>query len=117
MSPIGSPRQYKHPTKPGRVTVAGPPGDDLAPGTWKSILKQSGLKGRSIVRDAVVIEKAERNYSAYLPDVPGCVATGRTPDEARETIATARQMHFAGLREDGLPIPEPATQADDVTAS
>ena len=40
----GSHRQFKHPTKPGRVTVAGKPGDDLAPGTLNSILKQSGLK-------------------------------------------------------------------------
>jgi predicted RNA binding protein YcfA (HicA-like mRNA interferase family) len=42
----GSHRQFKHPTKPGRVTVAGKPSDDLSPGTWDSILKQSGLKGR-----------------------------------------------------------------------
>jgi predicted RNA binding protein YcfA (HicA-like mRNA interferase family) len=40
----GSPRQYKHPVRPGRVTVAGKPSDDLAPGTLNSILKQSGLK-------------------------------------------------------------------------
>ncbi len=43
----GSHRQYKHPSKPGRVTIAGKPGDDLAPGTLNSILKQSGLKERS----------------------------------------------------------------------
>lgn len=42
----GSHRQYKHPTKPGRVTIAGHPGDDLAPGTLNSILKQAQLKGR-----------------------------------------------------------------------
>jgi predicted RNA binding protein YcfA (HicA-like mRNA interferase family) len=41
----GSHRQFKHPTKPGRVTVAGSPSDDLAPGTYNSILKQAGLKG------------------------------------------------------------------------
>jgi predicted RNA binding protein YcfA (HicA-like mRNA interferase family) len=40
----GSHRQYKHPNKPGRVTIAGKPSDDLAPGTWNSILKQAGLK-------------------------------------------------------------------------
>ena len=41
----GSHRQFKHPTKPGRVTIAGKPNDDLAPGTYNSILKQAGLKG------------------------------------------------------------------------
>jgi predicted RNA binding protein YcfA (HicA-like mRNA interferase family) len=45
VSTKGSHRQFKHPTKPGRVTVAGPPSDDLAPGTYNSILKQAGLKG------------------------------------------------------------------------
>lgn len=42
----GSHRQFKHPNKPGRVTIAGKPSDDLSPGTWDSILKQSGLKGK-----------------------------------------------------------------------
>jgi predicted RNase H-like HicB family nuclease len=59
----------------------------------------------------VVIERANANYSAYLPDVPGCVATGKTADAARRNIKTALKMHIAGMREDGLPIPEPSAEA------
>jgi len=62
----------------------------------------------------VIIEQAHNNYSAYLPDVPGCVATGKSPDEARREIIRALQMHLDGLKEDGLPIPEPQAQADYV---
>jgi len=60
----------------------------------------------------VVIEKARRNYSAYVPDLPGCVATGRTRQAARQAIAAAIRMHVAGLREDGLPVPDPSTSAE-----
>ena len=61
-----------------------------------------------------VIEKAGANYSAYVPDLPGCVATGRTREEVRELISAAVAMHLDGMREDGLPIPEPTTSADVV---
>ena len=64
----------------------------------------------------VIVEKAEANYSAYVPDLPGCVATGRTPGEAQERIREAIAMHMEGLREDGLPIPEPHAQAALVDA-
>ena len=57
---------------------------------------------------AVVIEHAGSNYSAYVPDLPGCVATGGTVEEARERIAEAVAMHLEGMREDGEAIP-PAT--------
>ena len=67
------------------------------------------------MRYSVVIEKGERNYSAYLPDVPGCVATGRTPAVTLKRLAKALEMHMAGLREDGLPIPEPTTQVDYIS--
>jgi predicted RNase H-like HicB family nuclease len=62
----------------------------------------------------VIIERARNNYSAYLPDVPGCIATGKSSDEARQEIIKALQMHLDGLKEDGLPIPEPQAQADYV---
>lgn len=67
------------------------------------------------MRYSVVIEKSEKNYSAYLPDVPGCVATGRTPEITMKRLAEALEMHLAGLREDGLPVPEPSTQVDYIT--
>ncbi len=63
---------------------------------------------------AVVIEKATNNYSAYAPDLPGCVATGRTRSEAAQQIREAIAFHLEGLREDGASIPEPRTSTDVV---
>ena len=63
---------------------------------------------------AVIIEKAEHNYSAYVPDLPGCVATGRTREETAQNIREAMAFHLEGLREDGIPIPEPQTSAEFV---
>lgn len=54
---------------------------------------------------AVVIEDAGSNFSAYVHDLPGCVATGPTQEATKETITEAMAMHIAGLREDGLPVP------------
>jgi predicted RNase H-like HicB family nuclease len=53
----------------------------------------------------IVIEKAGRNYSAYVPDLPGCVATGETVEAVEREIRAAIRFHIAGLREDGLPVP------------
>ncbi len=61
------------------------------------------------MRYAIVIEQAEGNYSAYVPDLPGCVATGSTLEEAEREIREAIEFHIEGLVEDGLPIPEPAS--------
>ena len=56
---------------------------------------------------AVVIEKAGANYSAYVPDLPACVANGDTPEEAEQEIRNAVRFHLEGLKEDGIPAPEP----------
>lgn len=56
---------------------------------------------------AVAVEKAPDNYCAYVPDLPGCVATGQTREETCRRIAEAIAFHIEGLKEDGLPIPEP----------
>ena len=69
------------------------------------------------MRYAMIIETGKRNYSAYLPDLPGCVATGKTLDEVRQRMREAIELHLAGLREDGLPIPQPTTLADYVEAA
>jgi predicted RNase H-like HicB family nuclease len=61
------------------------------------------------MRYAVVIEKAAGNYSAYVPDLPGCVATGNTVEEVETEIREAIEFHVDGLREDGLPIPPPVS--------
>ena len=68
------------------------------------------------MRYGVVIEKAEKNYSAYVPDLPGCVATGQTVKEVEQEIREAIRFHIEGLREDGLPIPAPTTICDYVEA-
>lgn len=61
------------------------------------------------MRYAIVIETAESNYSAYVPDLPGCVATGGTLKEAEAEIREAIAFHLDGLREDGLTIPVPSS--------
>ncbi|MBW4566947.1 MAG: type II toxin-antitoxin system HicB family antitoxin [Tolypothrix carrinoi HA7290-LM1] len=66
---------------------------------------------------AVVIEKAKSNYSAYVPDLPGCVATGATIVETQQQIQEAIAFHLQGLKEENLPIPEPTTLCEYVEAS
>jgi len=62
---------------------------------------------------AIVIEKApDSNYSASVPDLPGCVATADTLEEIRRLMREGIEFHLEGLREDGLPIPEPTIQVD-----
>ncbi|MDE0208092.1 MAG: type II toxin-antitoxin system HicB family antitoxin [Candidatus Tectomicrobia bacterium] len=61
---------------------------------------------------AVVVEKAENNYSAYAPDLPGCIATGKTKAEATRNLREAIALHVEVLREDGLPVPEPQSSAN-----
>lgn len=68
------------------------------------------------MRYAVVIERAEHNYSAYVPDLPGCVATGQTVAEVEQEIREAIRFHLDGLREDGLPIPAPTSICEYVEA-
>ena len=63
---------------------------------------------------AVVIEKAAHNYSAFVPDLPGCVATGDSIAEVEAEISAAIRFHLDGLRDDGLPIPAACCQVHDV---
>ena len=66
------------------------------------------------MRYAIVIEKAEGNFSAYVPDLPGCVATGDTVKAVEREIRDAIRFHIEGLREDGLPVPQPTSIAEYV---
>lgn len=66
---------------------------------------------------AIVIERAPSNYAAYVPDLPGCIATGATRDEVMDNIREAIEMHLEALREDNLPIPEPTSAAAEVEVS
>ena len=70
------------------------------------------------MRYAIVVEKAENNYSAYVPDLPGCVATGSTVEETEREMREAIEFHIEGLVEDGLPVPQPESIVEylEVTA-
>ena len=68
-------------------------------------------------RYGIVIEKAPANYAAYVPDLPGCVATGATIEETERLLGEAIALHLEGLREDGLPIPVPSSVVDYVEVS
>jgi predicted RNase H-like HicB family nuclease len=61
------------------------------------------------MRYAIIIEQAEGNYSAYVPDLPGCITTGNSIAEIEQNIREAIEFHLEGLREEGLPIPVPST--------
>jgi predicted RNase H-like HicB family nuclease len=65
---------------------------------------------------AVVIENANSNYSAYVPDLPGCVATGDTVDEVRTNIREAINIHLEGMAEDGKTIPRPSSTVEYIAA-
>jgi predicted RNase H-like HicB family nuclease len=66
------------------------------------------------VRYAIVIENAGSNYSAYVPDLPGCVAVGESVAETERLIREAIQLHLEGIRKDGSPIPQPSSKVDYV---
>jgi predicted RNase H-like HicB family nuclease len=65
-------------------------------------------------RYAVVIEKAENNYAAYVPDLDGCIATGKTVEDAERLIREAIELHLRVMREVGEPIPEPTSLAREI---
>ena len=90
----GSHRQFVHSTKPGLVTVPGKPNDDLIEEMKKYL---------------IVIEETGTGYSAYSPDLDGCVATGRTRDEVEREMKEAIAFHLEGMTRSGEPIPEPHT--------
>jgi len=64
------------------------------------------------MRYAVVIEQAGSNFSAYAPDLPGCVATGATEEEVEALMRGAIELHLNGMREDNIPTPEPKSRVD-----
>jgi predicted RNase H-like HicB family nuclease len=66
------------------------------------------------MRYAIVIEEAGNNYSAYVPDLPGCIATGATPAETEQQIREAIEFHLEGMKEDGTPVPPPTSRVEYV---
>ncbi len=70
-----------------------------------------------MMRYAIIIEKANKNYSAYVPDLAGCVSVGDTLEEVKENIQEAIAFHLEALAEDGLSIPQPTTECDYVSVT
>ena len=68
-------------------------------------------------RFLIIIESGSRNYSAYVPDLPGCIATGRTQEEVEKNMREAIAMHIQGMIEDGEPIPTPSLKAEYLDVS
>ena len=66
------------------------------------------------MRYAIVIETADSNFSAYVPDLPGCIATGNSVEETETSIREAIEFHLDGLREDNMPIPPASSRVDYV---
>jgi len=66
------------------------------------------------MRYAIVIERTENNFSAYVPDLPGCIATGSTVEETEAAIREAIAFHIEGMQEDGLPVPSASSQVEYV---
>ena len=65
---------------------------------------------------AIVIERGSTNFSAYVPDLPGCIATGRSPEDVRKRITEAIEFHLEGMRLRGEPLPEPSSACEYVEA-
>ena len=82
--------------------------------------KGRGIKGEGLLNKMnkylVIFEKAGENYSAYSPDMPGCIATGATHDEVEKNIREAISFHIEGLKKDRLPIPEPSSSIEYIEA-
>lgn len=113
---VGSHRQYKHPLKPGRVTIAGKPSAEVA--TWyRAKHPEASRAGPEdpMTSYAVVIERAsDGGYGAWCPDLPGCVALADTEEAVLAEMRQAIELHLAGLRQDGQPVPHPSTVAATV---
>jgi predicted RNase H-like HicB family nuclease len=67
-----------------------------------------------MIRYTIIIEKGERNYSAYCPDLPGVIAAGQTMEETEKLMRKAIEFHLEGLKEENLPVPEPTITAKSV---
>jgi predicted RNA binding protein YcfA (HicA-like mRNA interferase family)/predicted RNase H-like HicB family nuclease len=108
----GSHRQFKHPSKPGLVTVAGKPSIDIPPGTLYNILKQASE--RIAMRYLVVVEEDPTSFGAHVPDLPGCVAVAETRNEVLALIKEVIEFHIQGLRDEGIEIPNPHVSSEFV---
>jgi predicted RNase H-like HicB family nuclease len=97
--------------KPGTVTIEGHPSLDLDPKRQTSRLKPSRAE---MNKYTAFFEPTATGYSAHVPDLPGCVAAGRTLEETRELIREAIEFHIEGMRLHGEKVPEPTTHIEQV---
>ena len=101
------------------MTVPGRDGKDLSPGTLSKYPKEYRPRSNFVAMKqqfAIVIEKAGDNYSAYAPDVPGCITVGDTIEEAERNMVEALEFHFEGLIEQGETPPSPSAVVSRVDA-
>jgi predicted RNase H-like HicB family nuclease len=75
------------------------------------------MGGKTVLKYPIIIEKAENNYSAYSPDLPGCVSTGATIKETLKRMRDAIQFHLEEMKKEGLDIPEPSTKVGYIEIS
>jgi predicted RNase H-like HicB family nuclease len=83
---------------------------------YKAFSLKHSFGDKKSMRYAVVIERGPGNFSAYVPDLPGCIATGKTLEEVLNNIRGAAEFHLEGMRQDGLSIPEPTTRCEYIEA-
>jgi predicted RNase H-like HicB family nuclease/predicted RNA binding protein YcfA (HicA-like mRNA interferase family) len=106
----GSHRQFRHPDRPGTVTVAGKLSDEVPRVRWlRSGDGPADREGNSVTEYVVVIEQEGEAWGAYVPDLPGCIATSKSREEVEKLIAEAIHLHIASLREHGEAVPPPTT--------
>jgi predicted RNase H-like HicB family nuclease/predicted RNA binding protein YcfA (HicA-like mRNA interferase family) len=111
----GSLRQHVHATSPGIVAVSGHPNDDVHPKNIEKCAAASRFGGRTMKEYTVIYEWGKRNWSAYVPDLPGCIATGKTRKQVELQIREAIEFHIEGLKARGDKIPEPSIEAGTIT--
>lgn len=106
-------RHFRHPEQAGTITIYAAARDDVPPQAWKAVLPSSPPQGPQRGRYRIVYEKARANYVAYLPDVPGCIATGRTLAQTKGRIRLALRAHIDDLAEQDIELPPPVHLIDD----
>lgn len=74
----------------------------------------AAVKVREVIRYVVILEQSDGGFGAYVPDLPGCIAVGETREEALRLIREAVELHLEGMREEGLPVPEPSSSSEYV---
>lgn len=107
----GTRRQFKHPSKSGRVTVIGLLSDRVTEWHFEKFISR-WIEDREY---CIVIEKTESGFAAYSPHIPGCIATGKDIAETEKNMNEAIDFHFDGFRADGLDIPRPLTPREELS--